>query len=109
MASGSQTRKAKQPGGPRQKHIPQRTCIACGRKDAKRDYVRLVRTPEQTVEVDPTGKRNGRGAYLCPRRSCWEQAISSNVIERALKIDLDDQSRERLREYSRTHFPPEPS
>ncbi|HAX26093.1 MAG TPA: DUF448 domain-containing protein, partial [Chloroflexi bacterium] len=56
--------------GPRPRHVPQRLCIACREHDAKRTYVRLVRTPEGTVEVDPTGKRNGRGAYLCRRRSC---------------------------------------
>lgn len=106
MAAGPQSSKAKKPRGPRQKHTPQRTCIACLRKDAKRDYVRLVRTPEDSVEVDPTGKRNGRGAYLCPSRSCWERAISSNVIEQALKTEIDVDVKERLREYSRTHFPP---
>lgn len=95
-------------GGPRPKHVPQRTCIACRRKDAKRDYVRLVRTPEGTVEVDPTGKRNGRGAYLCPVRSCWYKALDSRAIEQALKVELSESNRDHLREYARTHFPPDP-
>lgn len=91
----------------RQKHVPERTCVACRRKDAKREYVRLVRTPERTVEVDPSGKANGRGAYLCRRRSCWNDALSSGAIDRALNVTLDAGDRERLREYARTHFPPD--
>lgn len=94
--------------GPRPKHVPQRTCVACRRKDAKRDYVRLVRTPEGTVEVDPTGKRNGRGAYLCPKRSCWYAALDTRAIEQALRVDLSESNRDQLREYARTHFPPDP-
>jgi predicted RNA-binding protein YlxR (DUF448 family) len=66
-----------------------------------------VRTPEGTVEVDTTGKRNGRGAYLCRRRSCWQRAIDSHAIERALKTELDDEKRAELREYARSHFPPD--
>lgn len=93
--------------GPRPRHVPQRLCIACREHDAKRSYVRLVRTPDGTVEVDPTGKRNGRGAYLCRRRSCWQRAIDSRAIDRALKVQVDDETRERLRDYARTHFPPD--
>lgn len=93
--------------GARPKHVPQRTCVACRQKDAKRTYVRLVRTPEQRIEVDPTGKRNGRGAYLCPRRSCWQRAIDGRAIEHALKVQLDDQNRAELREYARSYFPPD--
>lgn len=93
--------------GPRQKHVPQRMCIACREHDAKRSYVRLVRTPEGQVEVDRTGKANGRGAYLCRRRACWRRAIDSRAIERALKIEMDDETRARLWEYARSYFPPD--
>lgn len=93
--------------GSRPRHVPQRLCVACREHDAKRNYVRLVRTPEGGVEVDTTGKRNGRGAYLCRRRSCWQRAIDSRLIDRALKVTLDDATRESLREYAQTHFPPD--
>lgn len=93
--------------GPRPKHVPQRMCVACREHDAKRTYVRLIRTPEQRVEVDPTGKRNGRGAYLCRRRSCWQRAADGNALARALKIEIDDETRAMLREYARSHFPPD--
>ena len=87
--------------------MPQRTCVACRSKDAKRSYVRLVRTAEQSVVVDPTGKRNGRGAYLCRQRSCWQRALDGNALERALKIELDSDTRAHLWDYARTHFPPD--
>ena len=52
-----------------------RMCVACREHDAKRALVRIVRTTEGTVEIDPTGRRNGRGAYLCHQPACWERAI----------------------------------
>jgi uncharacterized protein len=88
----------------RPKHVPQRTCVACREKEAKRQFVRIVRTPENQVELDLTGKRNGRGAYLCTRRSCWDKAVTSNVLERALKVTLDQETRERLHRYADHHF-----
>jgi predicted RNA-binding protein YlxR (DUF448 family) len=82
-------------GGAQVRHVPQRTCVTCRRTDAKRGLIRLVRTPEGRVEVDPTGKRNGRGAYLCHAPACWEAAIKRHALERALRVDsltLDNQS-----------------
>lgn len=93
--------------GPRPRRVPQRMCIACRQHDAKRSYVRIVRTPEMTVEVDPTGKRNGRGAYLCRTRACWYRAVDGTLIDRALRVELDAEARLTLREYARSHFPPD--
>jgi predicted RNA-binding protein YlxR (DUF448 family) len=73
--------------GPRPKHIPQRTCIACRRTDAKRGLMRLVRDTEGHVALDPTGKRAGRGAYICHDPACWEQALKRHGLERALRIE----------------------
>ena len=53
------------------KHAPQRTCVGCRTTSSKRAFVRVVRTPEGTVEVDESGRRNGRGAYLCAQATCW--------------------------------------
>lgn len=70
----------------RRKHIPLRTCLACQQKRSKRDLIRIVRTPEGLTEIDPRGKRAGRGAYLCPNRRCWEIALDrTGLIARALK------------------------
>jgi predicted RNA-binding protein YlxR (DUF448 family) len=89
-------------GGVRAKHVPQRTCISCRRTDAKRGLIRLVRAPEGRVEVDSTGKRNGRGAYLCHNPACWEAAIKRRALERALRVDsLTPDNQRDLLTYSR--------
>ncbi len=96
--------------GPRPKHVPQRTCIACRETEAKRGLIRLVRTPEGTVEVDPTGKRNGRGAYLCARMRCWERGVNERVLGRALRLErLTDENRAALLRYADERVPDEPS
>jgi predicted RNA-binding protein YlxR (DUF448 family) len=85
--------------GPRPKHVPQRTCIACRSHDAKRGLVRIVRTPSGTVEVDETGKKNGRGAYLCRTRECWETGLARKALENALKVPIDPENRARLKSF----------
>ena len=82
--------------GPRPKHVPQRMCVACREHAAKRTLTRVVRTPEGTVAIDPTGKRNGRGAYLCERPACWESAVRTGGLARALKRTLEPGPAERL-------------
>lgn len=70
----------------RRKHIPQRTCIICREKQDKRALVRLVRQPSGAVAVDPGGKQNGRGAYICRQASCWETAVARpQLLAQALK------------------------
>jgi len=84
----------------RRKHVPLRTCIACRTARPKRDLVRIVCTPEGAVVVDETGKRNGRGAYLCHQRNCWETAMAQRQLERALKVTLTAETKAQLREYA---------
>lgn len=72
----------------RQKHRPQRTCIACRETKDKRDLIRIVRTPTGTLIIDPTGKANGRGAYLCRQASCWEKGLQKQRLAQALKVNL---------------------
>jgi len=81
------------------KHVPVRTCVVCQSKDAKRGLTRLVRT-EQGILVDTTGKVNGRGAYLCDNEMCWQRAMTTNVLEKALKTTLKPADRERLQAVS---------
>jgi len=88
--------------GPRPKHVPQRMCIACREHEGKRGLHRIVRTPEGAVEPDPTGRRNGRGAYLCGRASCWERALSSGMLSRALNVEIDANTLDALRRYAAT-------
>jgi predicted RNA-binding protein YlxR (DUF448 family) len=74
------------------KHIPQRSCIACRAVREKRDLVRVVRTPEGEVVIDPTGKRNGRGAYLCCAWDCFRTALKRKGFERAFKSSLSPEA-----------------
>ena len=78
------------------KHIPQRTCVACRQVGQKRGLVRLVRTPEGEVVVDITGKKAGRGAYLCMTRQCWEMGIKGGKVERSFKITLSQDRKDEL-------------
>ena len=79
----------------RQKHVPIRTCVVCGAKSDKRALIRVVRTQEG-IQVDPRGKLDGRGAYLCQQTTCWDEAAKSNALARALRITLTDADRNRL-------------
>lgn len=74
--------------------MPQRTCVACREVLAKRALIRIVRRPDG-VQVDPTGKLTGRGAYLHDRRSCWERGLKG-ALAHALKTELTAQDRELL-------------
>ena len=75
--------------GSRPRHVPQRTCVACRQTSAKRQLVRVVRTPAGSVTVDPTGKLSGRGAYLCDSPACWQTALKHRgKLGAALKLDI---------------------
>ena len=75
----------------RQKHQPERTCIGCREVKHKRELIRVVRTPEGRVIVDPTGKANGRGAYLCKDGDCWQKSLNRGQLARALKLTLSQE------------------
>ena len=87
------TQKAR--GGAKPKHVPQRTCIACRHVAGKRALLRLVRT-EQGVEVDPTGKKAGRGAYVHPYQECWRAVLRGGRIDQALRTRLSEENRQAL-------------
>ncbi len=77
------------------KPFPERSCVVCHERRPKRELVRIVQTPEG-VQVDPSGKMHGRGAYLCERVSCWERAIQGSALSKALRTELTDEDRTRL-------------
>lgn len=64
--------------------IPMRMCVACRRMKDKRELVRCRVTPEDTVEIDPTGKKNGRGAYICSSQECRKKARKCDLLSKAL-------------------------
>ncbi|MDH4207237.1 MAG: YlxR family protein [Anaerolineae bacterium] len=78
------------------RHIPRRTCVACRQVRSPRELIRVVRLPSGAVEVDESGKKPGRGAYLCPDKSCWERALSKTMLEHALKTQLAKEEKETL-------------
>lgn len=84
----------------KKKHVPQRMCIACRERYEKRRLTRIVNSPENGVIVDLSGKKNGRGAYLCDQVICWDKAISeTKLLNQALKCELSPEEREALGEY----------
>jgi predicted RNA-binding protein YlxR (DUF448 family) len=77
----------------RVKHIPMRTCVACRESKAKRELLRVVRTPDGHVQLDATGKKAGRGAYLCAKLSCWENALKRKRLESEFEVTISDEDR----------------
>ena len=73
------------------KKIPMRRCVATGESCPKKELLRIVRTPEGTVEVDPTGKRNGKGAYLKKDLQALETARKRNALGRALETESSEE------------------
>ena len=87
-----------------QKKIPQRQCMGCRERKAKRELIRVVRTPEGEVNLDFSGKMNGRGAYICPQSECLKKAIRSKALDRSLEVTIPEQVIERLqKEMEATH------
>lgn len=82
------------------RHVPMRTCAGCRGTRAKRDLVRVVRLVDGAVVVDETGKRSGRGTYLCSRQECWTQALRSGSIARVLRTGIKESDLAELRSYA---------
>ena len=78
---------------PKPRHIPLRTCIACRRSRPKRELIRIVRTPDGHVVLDPTGKKSGRGAYLVRGAFCWEPALRKGKLEHEFDVTLSPEDR----------------
>ena len=79
-----------------QKKIPLRMCAGCSEHKPKKELVRLVRTPEGEILLDLTGKKSGRGAYVCPNETCLKKARKARRIERALDCAIPDEVYERM-------------
>lgn len=72
------------------KKIPQRQCVGCRTMKDKKSLLRLVKTPEGEILLDATGKKSGRGAYVCPDSECLKKARKSRALERALETAIPD-------------------
>lgn len=73
------------------KKIPMRQCIGCGEMKAKRELLRILRTEDEGIILDTTGRKNGRGAYICPNAECLKRARRSKGLERSFKMTVADE------------------
>lgn len=78
------------------KKIPVRQCIGCGEMKSKKEMMRILKTPEDEIVLDMTGKRNGRGAYLCKQRECLLKAEKNKGLERSFKMSIPSEVYESL-------------
>ena len=68
--------------------IPVRTCIGCQCKKPKKELIRIIRTPDGKIEIDKTGKKPGRGAYLCGNKKCLDKAFKEKSLNKSLQQDI---------------------
>jgi predicted RNA-binding protein YlxR (DUF448 family) len=69
--------------------VPLRRCVGCGEMKEKRDLIRILKEDENRITLDPTGRKNGRGAYLCRKQDCLTMAVKNRGLERSLKCRID--------------------
>ncbi len=79
-----------------QKKIPQRQCMGCRERKAKRELIRVVRGTDGVVSLDFSGKLNGRGAYICPQTACLQKARKAKSLERSLEVPIPEEVYDRL-------------
>ncbi|MFT4146862.1 MAG: YlxR family protein [Mobilitalea sp.] len=70
------------------KKLPLRMCTGCGEMKTKKELIRVLKTPEDEIVIDSTGKKNGRGAYICCTLSCLQKAVKTKGLERSLKTSI---------------------
>ena len=73
------------------KKIPLRQCIGCGEMKIKKEMIRVLKTPEEEILLDATGKKNGRGAYLCREKECLVKARKNKGLERSFKMKIPNE------------------
>lgn len=78
------------------KKIPLRQCIGCGETKSKKEMIRVLKTAEDEIVLDATGRKNGRGAYLCPSMDCFKKAVKNKGLERSFKTAIPKEVYETL-------------
>lgn len=78
-------------GNQKVRKVPERRCTGCGQSFPKRDLIRVVRDPEGNVSIDFTGKKSGRGAYICPKTACLKKARKGGRISKSLCVQISDE------------------
>ena len=82
----------------KQKRVPLRMCLGCNEKKAKKELIRIVRNKENEISIDLTGKKPGRGAYICKSTDCFEKARARKRLENALETHINDDVYDLLRQ-----------
>lgn len=80
------------------KKVPMRQCTGCREMRSKRDMIRVIKTAENEICIDATGRKNGRGAYICPNMDCLKQAMKNRGLERSLKTVIPEMVYQQLEE-----------
>ena len=80
------------------KKVPQRTCIGCREVKPKKELLRIVKSSEQDISIDTTGKKNGRGAYICKNENCLDMAIKNKRLSREFEMAIPQELYDSLRE-----------
>lgn len=75
----------------KQRKIPSRSCVGCGETKPKKELIRIVRSPEGEISLDPGGKKPGRGAYICPNPECLKKARKQKRLERSLECEVGEE------------------
>ena len=78
------------------KKVPMRKCVGCQEMKSKKEMIRVLKTSEEEFVLDATGKKNGRGAYICPSKECFEKAVKSKGLERSFKHSIPKEVYEKL-------------
>ncbi len=81
----------------RQKKTPLRMCVGCQEMKPKKELIRIVRTPEAEILLDATGKKSGRGVYICPTKECLKKALKANRLEKGLQQAISEEVINRLK------------
>ncbi len=76
--------------------VPLRQCTGCGEMKSKKEMIRVIKTPEEEIVIDITGKKNGRGAYMCNSMECYKKAVKNKGLERSLKTTIPKEVYETL-------------
>jgi len=80
----------------RPRKVPLRQCTGCGERKEKKELVRIIKTPEDQIMIDLTGKKNGRGAYICRQKECLQKARKNKGLERSFKMSISPESYDML-------------
>lgn len=85
-----------------QKHVPERTCIGCRQVKPKDELIRIIGNESEGVRIEPSGKHQGRSAYLCKSKACWESGLKKNRLDLSLRMNISKEVKDELTRFGET-------